>query len=90
MATEVWGAIGIIAAIGAVIGLVFARAVGRNGLAASRDVLVGILGAFGGVLLRSVVPLPPLTGYTVFDGAGAAGIGAVLLLLVVYRFKRST
>jgi uncharacterized membrane protein YeaQ/YmgE (transglycosylase-associated protein family) len=68
-------------------GLQHGHGIIRNG--AGKNILVGIIGGFLGGLIMSVIGGTGITGFNLWSLVVAV-IGAIILLLIVNAFKRST
>ncbi len=68
--------------VGAIAGFVASKVLSGKGMGLLWDIVVGILGAFLGGWLASLVGLPVATGTFTVGGILAAFVGAVILLVV--------
>jgi uncharacterized membrane protein YeaQ/YmgE (transglycosylase-associated protein family) len=68
--------------VGAIAGFAASKVVRGKGMGLIWDIVVGILGAFLGGWLASLVGLPVATGTFTVGGLLAAFVGAVILLVV--------
>jgi uncharacterized membrane protein YeaQ/YmgE (transglycosylase-associated protein family) len=68
--------------VGAIAGFVASKVLSGKGMGLIWDIVVGILGAFLGGWLASLVGLPVDTGTFTVGGLLAAFVGAILLLIV--------
>jgi uncharacterized membrane protein YeaQ/YmgE (transglycosylase-associated protein family) len=68
--------------VGAIAGFVASKVLTGKGMGLIWDIVVGILGAFLGGWLASLVGLPVATGTFTVGGILAAFVGAVILLVV--------
>jgi uncharacterized membrane protein YeaQ/YmgE (transglycosylase-associated protein family) len=68
--------------VGAIAGFVASKVLSGKGMGLIWDIVVGILGAFLGGWLASLVGLPVATGTFTVGGLLAAFVGAILLLIV--------
>ncbi len=76
--------------IGAIAGWVASMVTGNNKeMGAGKNILVGIIGGFLGGLIMSLIGGTGITGFNLWSLVVAV-IGAIILLLIVNAFKRST
>jgi uncharacterized membrane protein YeaQ/YmgE (transglycosylase-associated protein family) len=68
--------------VGAIAGFVASKVLSGKGMGLLWDIVVGILGAFLGGWLASLVGLPVATGTFTVGGILAAFVGAIILLFV--------
>jgi len=68
--------------VGAIAGFAASKVVRGKGMGLIWDIVVGIVGAFLGGFLASLVGLPVSTGTFTVGGLLAAFVGAVILLIV--------
>jgi uncharacterized membrane protein YeaQ/YmgE (transglycosylase-associated protein family) len=68
--------------VGAIAGFVAGKVLTGKGLGLIWDIVVGILGAFLGGWLATLVGLPVATGTFTVGGILAAFVGAVILLVI--------
>jgi uncharacterized membrane protein YeaQ/YmgE (transglycosylase-associated protein family) len=68
--------------VGAIAGFVASKVLTGRGMGLLWDIVVGILGAFLGGWLASLVGIPVSTGTFTVSGLLAAFVGAVILLVV--------
>jgi uncharacterized membrane protein YeaQ/YmgE (transglycosylase-associated protein family) len=68
--------------VGAIAGFVASKVISGKGMGLLWDIVVGILGAFLGGWLASLVGLPVATGTFTVGGVLAAFVGAVILLVI--------
>ncbi|HXB04958.1 MAG TPA: GlsB/YeaQ/YmgE family stress response membrane protein [Candidatus Angelobacter sp.] len=68
--------------VGAIAGFVASKVLSGKGMGLLWDIVVGILGAFLGGWLASLVGLPVATGTFTVGGILAAFVGAIILLVV--------
>jgi uncharacterized membrane protein YeaQ/YmgE (transglycosylase-associated protein family) len=68
--------------VGAIAGFVASKVLSGKGMGLIWDIVVGILGAFLGGWLASLVGLPVATGTFTVGGILAAFVGAIILLVV--------
>ena len=68
--------------VGAIAGFVASKVLSGKGMGLLWDIVVGILGAFVGGWLASLVGLPVATGTFTVGGILAAFVGAIILLVV--------
>ena len=68
--------------VGAIAGFVASKVLTGKGMGLLWDIVVGILGAFLGGWLASLVGMPVATGTFTVGGLLAAFVGAVILLVV--------
>jgi len=68
--------------VGAIAGFVASKVLTGKGMGLIWDIVVGILGAFLGGWLASLVGLPVATGTFTIGGVLAAFVGAVILLVI--------
>ena len=68
--------------VGAIAGFAASKVVRGKGMGLVWDIVVGIVGAFLGGFLASLVGLPVSTGSFTVGGLLAALVGAVILLIV--------
>jgi len=68
--------------VGGIAGFVAGKVLTGKGLGLLWDIVVGILGAFLGGWLASLVGIPVSTGTFTISGLLAAFVGAVILLVV--------
>jgi len=68
--------------VGAIAGFVASKVLTGKGMGLLWDIIVGILGAFLGGWLASLVGIPVSTGTFTVSGLLAAFVGAVILLVV--------
>jgi len=68
--------------VGAIAGFVASKVLTGKGMGLLWDIVVGILGAFLGGWLASLVGIPVSTGTFTVSGLLAAFVGAVILLIV--------
>jgi uncharacterized membrane protein YeaQ/YmgE (transglycosylase-associated protein family) len=68
--------------VGAIAGFVASKVLSGKGMGLLWDIVVGILGAFLGGWLASLVGLPVATGTFTVGGILAALVGAIILLVV--------
>jgi len=68
--------------VGAIAGFVASKVLTGRGMGLLWDIVVGILGAFLGGWLASLVGIPVSTGTFTVSGLLAAFVGAVILLIV--------
>jgi uncharacterized membrane protein YeaQ/YmgE (transglycosylase-associated protein family) len=68
--------------VGAIAGFVASKVLTGKGMGLIWDIVVGILGAFLGGWLASLVGLPVSTGTFTVGGILAAFVGAIILLVV--------
>jgi uncharacterized membrane protein YeaQ/YmgE (transglycosylase-associated protein family) len=68
--------------VGAIAGFAASKVVRGKGMGLIWDIVVGIVGAFLGGFLASLVGLPVSTGSFTVGGLLAAFVGAVILLIV--------
>jgi uncharacterized membrane protein YeaQ/YmgE (transglycosylase-associated protein family) len=68
--------------VGAIAGFVASKVLSGKGMGLLWDIVVGILGAFLGGWLASLVGLPVDTGTFTIGGLLSAFVGAVILLVV--------
>jgi uncharacterized membrane protein YeaQ/YmgE (transglycosylase-associated protein family) len=68
--------------VGAIAGFAASKVLTGKGMGLLWDIVVGILGAFLGGWLASLVGLPVATGTFSVSGLIAAFVGAVILLLI--------
>jgi uncharacterized membrane protein YeaQ/YmgE (transglycosylase-associated protein family) len=68
--------------VGAIAGFVASKVLTGKGMGLLWDIVVGILGAFLGGWLASLVGIPVSTGTFTVGGVLAAFVGAVILLVV--------
>ncbi len=68
--------------VGAIAGFVASKVLTGKGMGLIWDIVVGILGAFLGGWLASLVGLPVATGTFTIGGILAAFVGAVILLVI--------
>jgi uncharacterized membrane protein YeaQ/YmgE (transglycosylase-associated protein family) len=68
--------------VGAIAGFLASKVLTGKGMGLLWDIVVGILGAFLGGWLASLVGLPVSTGTFTVGGLVAAFVGAVILLVI--------
>ena len=68
--------------VGAIAGFAASKVLSGKGMGLIWDIVVGILGAFFGGWLASLVGLPVSTGTFTVGGLLAAFIGAIILLVI--------
>lgn len=68
--------------VGAIAGFVASKVLSGKGMGLLWDIVVGILGAFVGGWLASLVGLPVSPGTFTIGGLLSAFVGAVLLLII--------
>lgn len=68
--------------VGAIAGFVASKVLTGKGMGLLWDIVVGILGAFLGGWLASLVGIPVSTGTFTISGLLAAFVGAVILLVI--------
>jgi uncharacterized membrane protein YeaQ/YmgE (transglycosylase-associated protein family) len=68
--------------VGAIAGYVASKVLTGKGMGLLWDIVVGILGAFLGGWLASLVGIPVSTGTFTVSGVLAAFVGAIILLVV--------
>lgn len=68
--------------VGAIAGFAASRVLTGRGMGLLWDIVVGILGAFLGGWLASLVGIPVSTGTFTVSGLIAAFVGAVILLVI--------
>jgi uncharacterized membrane protein YeaQ/YmgE (transglycosylase-associated protein family) len=68
--------------VGAIAGFVASKVLTGKGMGLIWDIVVGVLGAFLGGWLASLVGLPVATGTFTVGGLLAAFVGAVILLVI--------
>jgi uncharacterized membrane protein YeaQ/YmgE (transglycosylase-associated protein family) len=68
--------------VGAIAGYAASKVLTGKGMGLLADIIVGILGAFLGVWLASLVGLPVSTGTFTVSGLLAAFVGAIILLVL--------
>jgi len=68
--------------VGAIAGYVASKVLSGKGMGLLWDIVVGILGAFLGGWLASLVGIPVSTGTFTVSGLLAAFVGAIILLVV--------
>jgi uncharacterized membrane protein YeaQ/YmgE (transglycosylase-associated protein family) len=68
--------------VGAIAGFVASKVLTGKGMGLLWDIVVGILGAFLGGWLASLVGIPVSTGTFTVSGLIAAFVGAIILLVV--------
>jgi uncharacterized membrane protein YeaQ/YmgE (transglycosylase-associated protein family) len=68
--------------VGAIAGFLASKVLSGRGMGLIWDIVVGILGAFLGGWLASLVGIPVDTGTFTVSGVVTAFIGAIILLLV--------
>jgi uncharacterized membrane protein YeaQ/YmgE (transglycosylase-associated protein family) len=68
--------------VGAIAGFLASKVLSGKGMGLIWDIVVGILGAFVGGWLASLVGLPVATGTFTIGGILAAFVGAIILLVI--------
>jgi uncharacterized membrane protein YeaQ/YmgE (transglycosylase-associated protein family) len=68
--------------VGAIAGFAASKVLSGKGMGLLWDIVVGILGAFLGGWLATIVGLPVATGTFTVGGVLAAFVGAIILLVI--------
>jgi uncharacterized membrane protein YeaQ/YmgE (transglycosylase-associated protein family) len=77
----------VILVVGLIAGWLAGKLMRGSGFGLIGDIIVGIVGAFVGSWLFSVVGIPPIGGFWI-NAIITSVIGAVILLFIIGLFKR--